>query len=104
MNDKIENLIAHRLELWRKQKEELDITFDEIAEKSFISRRNVCRLFSGELGTAKLETVYAIESVLGLLPDELEEERELISLISQLTDDECAEISKYIDFIISKRG
>ena len=54
------------IDLLKKQKRKLKLTFDKIAEKSQISRRTVCGIFSGEIENPRIETIQAIEKVLGI--------------------------------------
>ena len=95
------------LELWKFQKKKLNLTFDELASISQVSRRTICNIFSGEIESPRLDTVQAIEKALGLdnqaKTEYTDEEKELFNLITQLTDEEVEELSKFVDFIISKR-
>ena len=97
------------IELWKKQKKELKLTFDDLAELSGVSRRQLFYLFNGNAKNTGIETVQRIERALGLEkekspPSELTEgEQELITLIKQLTDEEAEELSNFVDFILSKR-
>lgn len=97
------------IELWKQRKKELRLTFDELAERSKVSRRQLLYLFNGDGKNAGIDTVQKIERALGLEQeksptDELSEgEKQLIELIKQMTDEEATELSNYIDFIISKR-
>ena len=97
------------IELWKKRKKELNLTFDELAELSSVSRRQLLYLFNGNAKNTGIETVNRVERALGLEQeksptDELSEgEKQLIELVKQLTDEETQELSNYIDFIISKR-
>lgn len=96
------------LERLRKRRKELGLTYDDIVELSGISKRTVCSVFA-EDANPRLDTVQAIERALGLdnekkSSEELsEEEKELVSLISQLTEEEVKELSNFVDYIISKR-
>lgn len=56
------------VELWKKQKQKLNLTFDKIAEMADVSRRTICSIFSGEIENPRLDTVQAIERALGLAP------------------------------------
>lgn len=101
------------VELWKQRKKELGITFDELAELTNISRRQLLYLFKGKAKNPGIETVQRIEAALGIT-DEVEKEkapapeltdgeRELFELISQLTEQEIDELSNFVDFILSKR-
>ena len=74
-----------------------------------ISIRQLYYIFGGKAKNPGVETVQAIEKALGLdektPPDEdlSEGERELIELVSQLTDEEIKEIAQFIEFLVSKR-
>ena len=95
--------------LWKKRKKELNLTFDTLADLSNVSRRQLLYLFNGKGKNTGIETVQRIERALGIESNSAdehiltEEEKNLISLISELTDDEVTELSNYIDYIISKR-
>ena len=97
------------LQTLKARKKELKITLQEISDLSGIPKRTVDDIFSGKTANPRVDTLQAIERALGLEnektpPDELSEgERELIALIKQMTDEETAELSNYIDFILSKR-
>ena len=65
------------IERLKKRKSEIGITFDELAEKTGISRRAICALFSGKTENPRIDTVQAIERALGLAPTFTEEERAL---------------------------
>ncbi len=60
------------IELWKKRKEELQLTLDEIAEKADLSRRTVARIFSknAENLNPTAITIKAIEKALGLQNEE----------------------------------
>lgn len=66
-----------RIERLKKRKREIGITFDELAEKTGLSRRAICALFSGKTENPRIDTVQAIERALGLAPTFTEEERAL---------------------------
>ena len=96
------------LDLWKKRKNELNLTFDELAEKSSVSRRQLLYLFKGEGKNTGVETVQRIERALGIeeeknAPEYTDAERQLFELIKQLTDEETEELSNFVDFILSKR-
>jgi transcriptional regulator with XRE-family HTH domain len=96
------------LDLWKKRKNELNLTFDELAEKSSVSRRQLLYLFKGEGKNTGVETVQRIERALGIeeeknAPEYTEEEKQLFELIQQLTDEEVKELSNFVDYILSKR-
>lgn len=65
------------LQQWKIQKKKLKITFDDLAEKTGISRRQLQYLFQGEIDNPRIETVQAIERALGLAPQWTDEEKAL---------------------------
>ena len=67
--------MALNLEQWKKQKKVLSLTFDELAEKTNISKRQLQYLFNGEIENPRIETVQAIERALGLAPTFTAEEQ-----------------------------
>lgn len=77
-----------------------------LADKSGIPLQTLRKIFSGLTENPRLDTMQAIERALGLtseatLPKEV---LSLIELISTLTDEECEEVSRFIDYVISKRN
>ena len=86
------------LDLWKKRKQELHLTFDELAEISNVSRRQLLYLFKGEGKNTGIETVKRIERALGLdektesdiMPSE--EEKQLLTMIMSMTEEE---VEKY---------
>ena len=93
------------IEVLRKRKKELKMTFDEMSEKSGIPKRTLEAIFVGKTKTPRIDTIEAIEKALGLnndtpLPQDI---MRLIDAISTLSDEECEEVSKFIDFVVSKR-
>ena len=88
------------------------ITYDELAERSGLSISTIKKIFSGISQYPRIDTMQAIEKALGLSADEneptfdrtpTEEERQLLDMIMQLTDNEVEELSNFVDFILSKR-
>lgn len=84
------------------------ITYDELSDKSGLSISTIKKIFSGISQYPRIDTIQAIEKALGISQEETaptytEEQRQLFDLIKQLTDDEVAELSNFVDFIISKR-
>jgi transcriptional regulator with XRE-family HTH domain len=94
------------LELWKKIKKEKKLTLLDISKMSNIPKRTVDDIFAGVTKNPRTDTVEAIERALGLgkeTPPLSAEEKELIELIKQMTDEETKELSNYIDYIVSKR-
>ena len=65
------------IELLKKAKKEKKLSYDELAKQTGLSRRAICSLFSGETENPRIDTMQAIERVLGLAPAFTEEERAL---------------------------
>lgn len=96
------------LQLWKKRKKELNLSFEELAEITQISIRQLYYIFGGKAKNPGFETVDRIEKALGIektpSDEELSEgERELMEMVSQLTDEEIREIAQFIEFLVSKR-
>lgn len=66
--------MAINLAKWKEQKKKLHLTFEDLAEQTKISRRQLQYLFQGEIDNPRVETVEAIERALGLSPQFTEEE------------------------------
>ena len=99
----------NQVKLWKARKDELGITFDELADATQISRRQLFYLFGGKAKNPGIENVHRVNKALGIEEektptDDLSDgEKQLISLIKQLTDEETEELSNFVDFILSKR-
>ena len=97
------------IDKWKQAKKEKKLSYDDLAQLTGYSRSTITNIFCGYIDLPRHETIQAIERALGLdkektPPMELsEEEQELVSLISQLTDEEVKELSNFVDYIISKR-
>lgn len=95
--------------LLKQKKKELGLTYKQIANLAGLPLRTVENVFMQLSNHHHVETVQAIEAVLGLnqIPPEFKattvSARELINIISTLTDEECAEVIRFIDYVISKR-
>lgn len=95
------------LELWKQKKKELKLTNQQISNLSSIPLRTVEAIFAGKTQFPRSDTVDAIEKVLEINKNVglniSSEDRELIELIKQLSDEETKELSNFVDFIIAKR-
>ena len=89
-----------------------NITYQELSDRSGIPLNTLKNLFRGKTKNPRIDTVKPIEKALGLSADEneptfdrtpTEEERQLLDMIMQLTDEETEELSNFVDFILSKR-
>ena len=96
----------------KKVKKEKKMTLQQISDLSGIPKRTVDGIFSGKTKNPRVDTMQAIEKALGVIPGEnepafdrtpTEEEKQLLDLIMQLTDEETEELSNFVDFILSKR-
>ena len=91
----------------KKYMKQNKITYDELAERASLSVSTIKKIFSGISQYPRIDTMQAIERALGLdEPKEQEmseEEKQLVSLIAELTDEEVKELSSFVDYIISKR-
>ena len=99
------------LNLWNATRKKMKITLADIAEKTQISISTIKDIFRGKTTDPRIETVQAIERALGLdnppPTDKLslsEEERRLAEMIAGMTDEEVEELSRFVDYIISKRN
>lgn len=54
------------LEIWKKAKKSLGITFDELAEKTNISVSTLKDIFRGKTYAPRIDTVQSIEKALGI--------------------------------------
>lgn len=82
------------------------IGYATLSEKSGVPIGTLKSIFSFRTPTPRIDTIEAIERALGLtseatLPKEV---LSLIELISTLSDEECEEVSRFIDYVISKRN
>lgn len=83
------------------------ITYIQLSDLSGIPLNTLKSIFSGRTPAPRIDTMQAIETALGLNekspPILSEEEKELIALISELTDEETQELTSFVDYLISKR-
>ena len=95
------------VELWKKRKKELKLTFEDLSVNTGLSVRTLKSLFTGERSNTTTFTVQSIEKALGL--DEIEfsdisqEEQDFIEVFRQLTEEEKIEFTNIANFILSKR-
>ena len=83
-----------------------NITYQQLSDDSGIPLNTLKNIFRLKTRNPRIDTMRAIERALGLtaeLEDMPNEAAKLINAISHLTDEECEEVSRYIDFVISKR-
>ena len=89
-------------------RKKIGMSVDEVAERANLAKSTVQKVLFGVVEHPRIDTLQAIERALGLdnekTSSELsEEEKQLVSLISQLTKEEVKELSSFVDYIISKR-
>ena len=86
-----------------------NITYQELSEKSGIALNTLKNIFSGRTEHPRIDTWNTILNTLGInkkpQPNrELrEDEKELVRLMSMLTQEELEELNNYISFIMTKR-
>lgn len=54
------------LELWKKQKKALNLTYEELAKKANLPKGSVQNIFAGFVPNPRIDTVQAIEEALGI--------------------------------------
>ena len=82
------------------------ITYQALSDKSGIPLNTLKNIFRGKTENPRIDTMQAIERALGIteeVSEYSEDEKKLLALIADMTDEEAQELSNYIDFIISKR-
>lgn len=76
------------IEIYKKKKNELNLTYEKLAIKSQVSKRTLVSIFKGNMTNPRLETIQAIEKALNIEEQELttttKEEKELLKLYRQL--------------------
>lgn len=96
-----------KIETMKKRRREINMTYEELSQKSGIPLRTLENIFHGITKNPRIDTMQAIETALGLTATQEQtlsvEEKQLVSLIAELTDEEVKELSNYVDYIISKR-
>ena len=65
------------IEQLKNRKSELNITFDELSERSGVAKRTIENVFLGATKNPRIDTVQAIERALGLAPQWTDEEKAL---------------------------
>ena len=86
---------------------ERKMTQKDLSDMTGVPLQTIKYIFTGRTLYPRIDTVEAIEKALGLDKSEdiaiSAEDRELIELIKQLSDEETKELSNFVDFIIAKR-
>ena len=94
------------LELWKKRKKELKLTFEDLHAKTGVSVRRLKSLFNEENQGAKTSTVHAIEKALGIYDAKIdisEEEKNLLEKFKKLTKEEKQACLSFMDLVLSKK-
>ena len=99
-----------KIEIFKARRRELNLTFEELSNKSGIPLRTLENIFHGITKHPRIDTMQAIERALELdeqqksPPSELTEgEKEILSIIGQLTDEEIKEARTILNYILNKR-
>ena len=101
--------MAVNIELLKKRKKELGLSYDDLAKATGYSRSTITNIFCGYVDFPREETMTTLYDTLGIsheqesLPAYTDEEKQLFELIQQLTDEEAKELSNFVDYILSKR-
>jgi transcriptional regulator with XRE-family HTH domain len=93
------------ISIYKQIMKQKKMTYEDLANKTGISLGAIKRIMAGIAKYPRVDTIEAIESALGLnndapLPQDI---MRLIDAISTLTDEECEEVSRFIDYVLSKR-
>ena len=106
------------LELWKKRRKELGLRYEDLAEKSGVSKRSIEDIFRGYTTTPRIDTVEAIERALGIneksppvqqeglkVPDSLKPYQvAFYEGVDGLSDQSMKDILKYIEFTKEKEN
>ena len=91
----------------KKYMKENKITQIELSKKSNIPLQTLRKIFSGLTSNPRIDTMQAIEKALGInapINNNISpEEQELIDIILKLNYEETEELTKFAEYIISKR-
>ena len=100
------------LELWKKRRKELGLRYEDLAEKSGVSKRSIEDIFRGYTTSPRIDTVEAIERALGIneksppatqegvkIPDALKPyQYAFFEGMEGLSEESIKDILKYIEF------
>lgn len=81
------------------------ITYEMLSKESKIPLNTLKNIFRGKTVNPRIDTVEAIEKALGLNqePRVTSEQSELIELINSMNEEELAELTQIVEYVISKR-
>lgn len=94
------------ISIYKQIMKQKKMTYEDLANKTGISLGAIKRIMAGIAKYPRVDTIEAIEKALGLnndtppLPQDI---MRLIDAISTLTDEECEEVNRFIDYVLSKR-
>jgi transcriptional regulator with XRE-family HTH domain len=99
------------IEKWKQAKKEKHLSYDDLAKITGYSRSTITNIFCGYIDLPRHETIQAIERALGLeeqktppVQELTEDEQEIFTIISQLTDEEIQEARAILQYILNKRA
>ena len=99
------------IEVLKAKRKESKMTFEELSSKSGIPLRTLENIFHGVTKHPRIDTMQAIERALGIeeqktppVQELTEDEQEIFTLISQLTDEEIQEARAILQYILNKRA
>lgn len=106
------------LELWKKRRKELGLRYEDLAEKSGVSKRSIEDIFRGYTTTPRIDTVEAIERALGINEKSSPTEQESLKVpdslkpyqfaffegMDGLSEESVKDILKYVDYVKSKEN
>lgn len=94
----------------KKHLKENKITYQELSDSSGIALNTLKSIFCGRTPTPRIDTMQAIERALGLdkekksSKNELsEDEKQIIEIINDMSDEEWSQVVNYINFLKSQR-
>lgn len=106
------------LELWKKRRKELGLRYEDLAEKSGVSKRSIEDIFRGYTTTPRIDTVEAIERALGINEKSSPAEQESVKIpdalkpyqyaffegMDGLSEESVKDILKYVDYVKAKEN
>ena len=106
------NNMSKRIKELRLEK---GLTLEQVGNIVGVGKSTVRKWETGMIANMKRDKIASLSKALGVSPSYLlgyttdrnlkptKEENKLISLIEQLTDEETEELSRFVDYLISKR-
>ena len=93
------------LELWKKRKKELKLTFESLSSQTGICISTLKDIFGGKTYAPRIDTVQAIEKALGIIDEEYEQKGRNFYNIN-LTGDETDVLFKYreVEKVMGEKG